>query len=328
MTISHACSPMRLLALMLISLGLAYGPAQADYPEKPIRVIVPFGPGGATDFQARIVTMLAAEEEFVGQPMVIVNKPGAGGQRGWNEYFSDTTPDGYTITAYNLPHILIQSIARDTKYNREMIEPLAGWGADPAVLVVAKDSQFKTVQDVIDFAKENPSKLTISGGGLYGGHHIAALQFDKAADIKTVFVPSKSGGVEALNMVMGGRVLAGFNNMADAYRSQHSVRILAVAADERVSNFIPDVPTFRELGIDVDDTSTNVRGMATIKGTPDSVIAHLSERIHKMFQHPRVAKRMEQSGSPMKILTRDEVIKQMRRQQAVLEELFAELKGN
>ena len=153
----------------------------ANYPERPIMMMVSYGAGGATDFQARIVTMTAGNEDALGMPVAIINKPGAGGRVGWNWLAGQAEADGYTLGAYNVPHFIAQSIKGGVEYSTESFEPIANWGADPAVLVVGADSAFNTLQDVVDFAKANPGKLTTSGAGLFVGHHIAALQMEKLA---------------------------------------------------------------------------------------------------------------------------------------------------
>jgi len=174
-----------------LAAALLFSPlaAQADgYPERPIGVVVAYGAGGATDFQARIVTMMSGEKDYLGQPIYIVNKPGAGGQRGWNEFVSKAKPDGYELAAYNVPHFIAQSIAfpGKVKYNINNLEPIANWGADPAVLIVPKDSPFNSASDLVEYAKKNPGKLTINGAGKFVGHHIAFLQLAQAADVKMV----------------------------------------------------------------------------------------------------------------------------------------------
>jgi len=143
----------------------------ADYPDRPISVMVSYGAGGATDFQARIVTMVAGNEEYLGQPMVIINKPGAGGRVGWNWFASEAEADGYTLAAYNIPHFIAQSIEGGVKYEKASFEPIANWGADPAVVVVPADSEYNDIQGLVAFASENPGKVTLSGAGLYVGHH-------------------------------------------------------------------------------------------------------------------------------------------------------------
>ena len=104
------------VALLAIA-SLMLVPAQADYPDKPIGVMVAYGPGGATDFQARIATLASGKEGLIGQPIYILNKPGAGGRKGWNWFASEASQDGYMLAAYNVPHFIAQSIVFDTKYN-------------------------------------------------------------------------------------------------------------------------------------------------------------------------------------------------------------------
>ena len=115
----------------------------ANYPERPIMMMVSYGAGGATDFQARIVTMTSGNEDALGMPIAILNKPGAGGRVGWNWLAGQAEADGYTLGAYNVPHFIAQSIKGGVEYSTASFEPIANWGADPAVLVVGKDSEFK-----------------------------------------------------------------------------------------------------------------------------------------------------------------------------------------
>ena len=306
--------------------GLAFAATAAlaaDYPTKPLQLMVSYPPGGATDFQARIVTMMGSQ--YIKEPIVIINKGGAGGQVGWNWFATSASKDGYDLGAYNLPHFIAQSIVFDTKYNIENVEPIANWGADPAVLIVPKNSPFNSVKDFVAYAKKNPGKITVSGAGLFVGHHIATLQLEKAAGIKLTYVPAK-GGVAALQMVMGGQVMAGFNNLSDAFRGQDRFKILAVADNERNKEFLPKVPTFKESGIDVDDTSVNFRGIMVPKGTPQPVIDMLAKEMPKMFHDKHVISKMKAGGSPLHVMDRAQVEKMFKARHAYLVALLKELR--
>lgn len=297
-----------------------------DFPERPVGLAVSYGAGGATDFQARIVTMVAGNEDLLGQPMYILNKPGAGGRKGWNWFATEADADGYTLSAYNIPHFIAQSIKGGVKYSADSFEPIANWGADPAVVVVGKDSQFNTMEELVAFAKENPGKTTTSGAGLFVGHHIAALQIEKACECKIAYIPTKGGGAAAMKAVIAGEVMAGVNNLSDAFRAREAgnVKILGVADLER-NSFLPDVPTLMEAGLDVDNSSVNFRGIMAKKGTPQEVIDALSAKVPEMFKHSRVASRMKAGGSPMHIMTRDEVKAMWAKRQETLNELLAGL---
>ena len=296
----------------------------ADFPNAPIQVAVAYGPGGATDFQARIATMMAGNEKYLNMPMVIFNKPGAGGQKGWNWYASSASQDGHQLAAYNVPHFIAQSLKFDTSYNINNLEPIANWGADPAVLIVPADSPFNSATELVAWAKANPGKLTVSGAGLYVGHHIAGLQLDKAANISTQYIPA-GGGVPAMKMVLGSQVMAGFNNLSDAFRQGDCIKILAVADNQREETFLPNVPTFKEQGIDIDDSSVNFRGIMARTGTPPEVIDFLAERVHAMFQDAKVAGKMKAGGSPMRIMTRAQVQNMWAERQVYLDGLLADL---
>jgi len=161
--------------------------------------------------------------------------------------------------------------------------------------------------DVIAFATENPGGLTFSGAGLFVGHHIAALQLEKAAGVKLAYIPNNAGGAGAMRAVISGEVMGGVNNLSDAFRAQAAgnVKILGVFDLER-NAFLPDTPTMKEQGYDIDNSSVNFRGVMVPKGTPQPIIDHLAAVVPTMFENGRVQSRMEAGGSPMQIMTRDE----------------------
>ena len=313
------------LALTAIS-GTAQAEGHGSYPERPVMMMVSYGAGGATDFQARIVTMTAGNKDALGMPIAIVNRSGAGGRVGWNWFATDAEADGYTLGAYNIPHFIAQSIEGGVSYSADSFEPIANWGADPAVFVVGADSEFNSMADVVAFATENPGGLTFSGAGLFVGHHIAALQLEKAAGVKLAYIPNNKGGAGAMRAVISGEVMGGVNNLSDAFRAQAAgnVKILGVFDLER-NSFLPDVPTMLEQGYDIDNSSVNFRGVMVPKGTPQPIIDHLAAVVPTMFENGRVQSRMKAGGSPMHIVTRDEVLEMWAARQVTLEELLAGL---
>ena len=317
----------KLIAAAGIALMSMTGAASAqDYPDRPVMMMVSYGAGGATDFQARIVTMTAGNEDALGMPIAILNKPGAGGRVGWNWLATQAESDGYTLGAYNVPHFIAQSIEGGVEYSTDSFEPIANWGADPAVFVVGADSEFNSMADVVDYAKANPAKLTFSGAGLFVGHHIAALQLEKAAGVKLAYIPNNKGGAGAMKAVIAGEVLGGVNNLSDAFRAQAAgnVKILGVFDLER-NEFLPDVPTLAEQGFDIDNASVNFRGVMVPKGTPQDVIDKLAATVPEMFKNGRVAGKMKAGGSPMHIMTRDEVLEMWAAREVTLKELLAGL---
>lgn len=319
---------LKLLALPAVFTLAMAGSVSADtkYPDRPMTLMVAYGPGGATDFQARIATMNAIKENYLGQPIAIINKPGAGGRVAFNWFKKEAATDGYTLGTYNVPHFIAQSIEGGVSYSADDFEPIANWGADPAVFVVSKDSKFNTMQEVLDYAKKNPGKFTFSGAGLYVGHHIAALQIQKAADVKLAYIPNSAGAVGALKSVIAGEVMGGVNNVSDAFRAQKAgnVKILAIAHLKR-SPFLPDVPTMKELGFDVDNSSVQYRGIMVRKGTSEEHIKFLADRVYKMFQDPNVKDKMEAGGAALEVMNREEVQAMWKKRQETLKELLAGL---
>jgi len=320
----------RLLAAASVALiatsGAALADMHEDYPERPLTLMVSYGAGGATDFQARIVTMTAGNEDALGQPIAIVNRPGAGGRVGWNHFATQAEADGYELGAYNVPHFIAQSIEGGVSYSVDSFEPIANWGADPAVFVVPADSDFDSMADVVSYAQDNPGGLTFSGAGLFVGHHIAALQLEKAAGVDLAYIPNSAGGAGAMKAVIAGDVLGGVNNLSDAFRAREAgnVKILGVFDVER-SDFLPEVPTMAEQGYDIDNASGNFRGIMVPAGTPQPIIDKLAATVPEMFRNSRVEGKMKEGGSPMHVMTRDEVIEMWAARQDTLDELLAGL---
>ena len=315
--------------LLLAAVATTYAD---EYPDRPIGVMVAYNPGGATDFQARIATLASAKVDkdgnplSVGQSIYVTNKPGAGGRKGWNWFAEKTLADGYMMAAYNVPHFIAQSIVFDTKYNIDNLEPVGNWGAGPAVLITGKDSQFDTAEQLVEYAKANPGKVTVSGAGKFVGHHIAHLQLVRATGADLKYVPGK-GGVGALQLVKDGQVMARFNNLSDSAQAAGDIKILAVADLER-HEFLPDVPTFKELEIDVDNSSVNFRGLMVPKGADQAIIDFLAEKAPVMFGDKKTLGKMAQTNSPVRIMNRDEVLAMWQERQVALTELLATLKEN
>jgi tripartite-type tricarboxylate transporter receptor subunit TctC len=175
----------------------------------------------------------------------------------------------------------------------------------------------------VEYAKANPGKVTINGAGLFVGHHIATLQLEKAASIKMTYIPEK-GGTDAFQAVYSNKVKAGFNNLADAFRNTENLNILAIADTKRHA-FLPDVPTFQELGYDIDDSSVNYRGYCFVKGVPQEIVDKVAKITPEMFKDPMVTAKMKESGSPVLIMNREETQKMFANQKAKLEVLLNDL---
>ncbi|MBN2567831.1 MAG: tripartite tricarboxylate transporter substrate binding protein [Deltaproteobacteria bacterium] len=280
-----------LLTAAAIAIVVTFGlttPALAEFPDKPVHYIIPFGPGGESDITARF------QEPFFkkkfGQNLVIEYKPGGGGAVGWAQ-LNTMKGDGYTIMGTNLPHIVIQPLQKDVGFTTDDIINIYMFHYTPDAIVVNNDSSFKTLEDLIAYAKKNPGKLIFSGSGKGTANHLAQVTFDRMAGIKTTYVPFKGTGA-AVTALLGKQVTAewGYTTVPAKYET---TRMLAVAMDKRHPLF-PDVPTFTELGFDI--VSGAYRGIAVPKSTPEDIRKKMSNMIDEINHDPAFIKQMEDNG--------------------------------
>lgn len=272
-----------------LTLGLGVAAARRTTSSKPISYIIPFGPGGESDISARHQQPFFKEK--FGQDLVISYKPGGGGAVGWSQ-LNSMGADGYTMMGINLPHIIIKPRQKDVGFKTDDIDGFYIFHYTPDAIVVTDDSNFKSLQDVIDYAKENPGKLTFSGSGKGTANHLAQVTFDKLADIKTTYVAFKGTGA-SVQALLGKQVSAQWGYTSVGAKHADKVRLLAVAMEERHPSF-PDVPTFKELGYDI--VSGAYRGIAVPKGTPDDIKKKLSDAIGEINADPGFRKKMEADG--------------------------------
>lgn len=264
------------LAVGVLSLSLAafaaQGTAVAEYPEQPISYVISFNPGGESDVTARFQEPHL--EELLGVDIVVTHRPGGGGAVAWSDFQRNAEPDGYTVIGVNLPHIVAQPILReDAGYDTFDWELVTWFHFTPSALLVRQDSPFETLDDLLDYARENPQVVTMGGSGTFSANHLETLRLEKEADVNLTYIPfTGTGPLPAA--LLGRHVSALMSYTVLGLQMPDEVRVLAVAADERVST-LPDVPTFRELGYDI--VGGAYRGVAVPKGTPQEVIDRLAE---------------------------------------------------
>lgn len=278
--------------LAAASLGFTAPAGAQSYPQKSINYIIPFGPGGESDITAR--HQQAFFGKMFGQELVIEYKPGGGGAVGWSQ-LNDYPGDGYTWMGVNLPHIVVQPMEKDVGYKTDDLTIVYMFHFTPDAIVVHQDSEFQTLQDLIDYAKANPGKVTFSGSGKATSNHIAQVLFDRMAGIKTTYVPFGGTG-PAVTALLGKQVMAewGYTSVGASHKGQ--VRMLAVAMDERHPLF-PDVPTFKELGFEL--SSGAYRGIAVPSSTPEDLRRQISDMIGQINADPEFRQRLENDGMAM-----------------------------
>ncbi|GGX95583.1 recombinase RecA [Litchfieldella qijiaojingensis] len=279
-----------------IGVGLAGATMAAEYPTKPIEVIVAYGAGGSTDTMARIFAKYAEEE--IGQRMVVVNRPGAGGELGW-VHLANAKPDGYTIGLINSPVVEVYPFTREDTvgYSYEGIRPLANVVTDPGVLVVAADSPYQDLDDFVAAVKDDPESIIVSHEGVGGDDHLAALNFAEAADIDLSFV-AFNGNAEATAALLGGHITAFEGNMSEAAAQiqEGKARALAVWSDQRMEA-MPDVPTGMEQGYEVEAAAS--RGFAVPAGVPQEVYDKLLDVSRAVIDNPEFRAEMAQLNMPV-----------------------------
>jgi len=278
-----------LATILVLPASVALAAGHGNFPDKTVNYIIPFGPGGESDITAR--HQQAFFKKLFGEDLVISYKPGGGGAVGWSQ-LNGMKGDGYTIMGINLPHIIVKPRQKNVGFATNDITGVFMFHYTPDALVVKADSPFKSLQDVIDYAKKNPGKLTSSGSGKGTANHLAQVLFDKMAGIKTTYVAFKGTG-KAVTALLGGQVKAEWGYTSVGAKHEGKVRMLAVAMEKRHPKF-PDVPTFKELGFDM--VSGAYRGIAVPKSTPEPIRAKLSEMIAQINADPEFRKRMENDG--------------------------------
>jgi len=284
------------IAAALFCVSTAY--AQERYPSRPITLVVPFPPSGAADLAAR---PLGNEmSKILGQPIVVLNRPGAGGAIGMAQV-ANATADGYTLLV-TLPSIGIIPEAemvngRQPPYTLRQFAPVARITADPLVLVVRADGPWKSIKDLVADAKARPDKITYGSSGVYGVLHLAFEILDHAADIKLYHVPFQ-GAAPSIVAAVSGQVDATGSGAAALlpHINAGKLRPLGVWGAHRASA-LPDVPTMAESGIDAQFVFWS--GLFAPAGLPVTTTKTLRAAIAKAVDSPQLRQQMEKIGSPL-----------------------------
>jgi tripartite-type tricarboxylate transporter receptor subunit TctC len=284
---------MKLALAALLALFACAATAQS-FPSKPMRIIVPFTPGSATDTMARpVAEKLAAS---LGQQVVVENRPGAGGSIGIAA-LSKSPADGYTLAVVSTGHVvnpvLYANLPYDTLRDFNGVSPLATL---PSVLVVSPALGVRNVQDLVAMAKSRPGQLNYATAGVGSGAHISAEKFRMAVGIDAVHVPLK-GSPESLTETMGGRTHFTWTPISTAVGQIRGGQLLALAVSTpRRSPAFPDVPTIAEAGFQRGEFNFWV-GMLAPAGTPGEVVQRLNREIQRALQSPDMSERLAKLGA-------------------------------
>jgi tripartite-type tricarboxylate transporter receptor subunit TctC len=281
------------LAMAAIAALTATAAAQT-WPDKPVRIVVPFGPGGPADVYARILGQELTE--IFKQQFIVDNKPGAGAVIG-TDIVAKAAPDGYTLLMMSNTHTTNETLLANKPYvlMRDLV-PVAPVNSSDLVMVVHPSVQAKTLQEFIALAKANPGKLAYASSGPGTPYHMAGELFKAMSGTDILHVPHKGSG-EARNDVMGGHVQMMFDAVTAMKGNVEAgqVRALATSGDKR-STVLPDVPTVSEAGVPGYE-ATIWLGIMAPKGTPQAVIDRLNAEIAKIIAKPSIREAWAKQGA-------------------------------
>jgi len=310
-----------LVILLTLATGLV---AAADYPNKSITLINPMPPGGTLDLQARAWASVA--EKHLGQPVVVVNKPGATGMVG-AVAGAQAPADGYTLTvaSVNFTNAIEWEKANGRKapFSYDDFTYIGSFTMSPTLVVVPYDSPYNSMADLIKDAKARPGELAYCSGGLYGMSHLPIELFAKASGLTLRHVPYKGGG-PCLSAVVGKHVDFAFQYPGTSLPlvRGNKMKVLAVAGSKRLKS-IPDIPCFKDLGIDAEYYGWV--GIAVPKKTPEDIVEKLRAATKKVAEDKSFNEMIEKPGDQVIYLHGDELRKYIEKESKAIAEVDKEL---
>ncbi len=283
-----------LLSLMLATLAAPAAFAQAAYPTKPVRLVVPFAAGGPNDVMARVLAQRLSQD--TGQSFVVENKAGAGGVIG-TDAVAKAAPDGYTLAFISGPYTMAPALQAKMPYDSlKDLVAVTKVAESPMVMMIPSSSRFRTAREVMDFARQNPEKINYGSGGVGSTPHLTTELLGTVTGAKFTHVPYKGGG-ESIKALMAGEIdlLIDSITSTTAPIASGRVRPVAVGLPKRLPQW-PDVPTFEEAGIQK-FSMTHWVGIVAPARTPADVLATLHGQVLKALKAPDVTQKLQELGA-------------------------------
>lgn len=285
---------------LLISAMAGSGASAAGFPDKAINMVVPYNPGGGSDIICRMMDKFA--KDTFGNNFIFVYKPGAGGAVG-SSVIARSAADGYTIGTVNIPHFVLQSLTGSGDYTIDSFDYLGQVASDPQVLVTPGNSPIKTLEAFIAEAKANPGKMTVGVPGALGAGHIAAYMLMDKAGIEFTVVPY-GGGADLSAALLGGQIDAAVHQIGIVAPEKDQMNLLAVSHHKRHA-FLPDTPTFKELGYEVN--SFIGRLIVAPKGLSPEVLKTLRDGLKAIWDKPEYQDGMNKANFSVDWMSGDEL---------------------
>jgi tripartite-type tricarboxylate transporter receptor subunit TctC len=275
--------------------------AQDKYPERSIQVVIPYSPGGSLDLATRVLVDPMAK--VLGQPLIPLNKPGAGGYIGGG-FLVNSKPDGYTVGIFANTQALPEVLAklRPASYSSKDLQPVANWSGWLVTLVVRSDAPYKSFKEFVEFGRKNPSPLRFGHPGVGNSYWQVGLAIAKETGIKLKEIPFNSEG-EYLPALLGNHIDVGVMTYGGSIREHvqaKTLRVLCTFEKKRLEE-LPDVPTVGELGFHY-DFGNFIIGTFLPKGVPKNIVARLSEATKKVTEDPEFKDKMNKLNMPINYL--------------------------
>lgn len=280
-------------------LALAAPAAADDYPNRPVRIIIPFAPGGINDVAARVVATHLSQK--LGKQFVAENKPGAGGVVG-TELAANSPPDGYTITVTSIANAVHPALYKLTYDPHKAFDAVAMFVASPNTLAVNPDVPAKTLKEFIAYVKSKPGDIHYASGGIGGSLHLGMELFKLVTKTDMVHVPFKGAGPGMIDVIAGNtKAVMATTSSLSAHMRSGKLRGLAISTDKRVKA-LPDLPTFSEAGLP-EYKGGNWIGFSVPAGTPKPIVELLHKEISAIQDMPEVQQQFENRGSHIEKMT-------------------------
>lgn len=280
---------------ILAAHGAVAQPQDAPWPNRQLRMIIPWPPGQSTDFQGRLISQLFSER--LGQFVVPENRAGAGGQIGTN-LVAKAAPDGYTLLAASVGPITFSPLVQRTPYDVEReLAPVASYGLACFILLVRPDFPATDVRSFLREVKAHPGKYTYSSSGVGGAQHLVTAMFNAKAGIDALHVPF-SGSAPSMNALLGGSVSYGFDTIAAALRLVREGKLRALGiSTAQPSRLIPDIPPIASVGGPPDYDVGGWNGLMVPAGTPQPIIDRLWAEVRTGLATPDLRAKFEAIGT-------------------------------
>ncbi len=307
------------IAALLAALPAARAFAQAGYPDKPIRLVVPFAPGGNADLTGRLFA--EALSKRLGQQVIVENRGGAGGAIG-AEAVAKSAPDGYSLVLGSTGTFLVSPRMTGGKppYTLASFAPVALLSTSPMDIVINANNPIKDWAGMLAYLRANPGKLTVGHPGNGSTNHLALLQMQKALDVRFNIIPYKSNGL-ALNDLLAGQIDAVIDQVPASIGHIRGGRLRAiVVTTARRAGQLPDVPTLQETGVKDFAATTPIVLMAPAGTSPD-IVKKLNEAVAGALSDPTVKEKLNDLGAETEVLTPQQLTAFLQKEDALVEEL-------